>query len=260
MKTLSLTTLVTAALMLSYQSSQAQTTYFSQNGAWANGGGYSDGAGISSVVVNNDANNISFTINTSQPLDAYPELFILIQDVGLGGSGSTALLNSAGALNGWGPSLGISTGENAFIATWNGLGGGSAETYNSGWTQNYSAAGAVSAGGVGDSFITLTVPISSLGLTAGSQFYFDAVSSYGSPTGQAAYNALDTLTHPEETDGASTPWNGTSAYDAATDPAGTVFGTSTSEYTVTAAPEPATGAMLGLGALIALRNLRSKKQ
>jgi hypothetical protein len=259
MKTLSLATIVTAAL-LSCQSSQAQTTYSSQNGASVNGG-YSDGAGISSVMVNNDANNISFTINTSQPLDTFPEFFILVQDVGQGASGSTALLNSANALNGWGPSLGISTGENAFIATWNGLGGASALTYSGGsWTQNYTAAGAVSAGGSGSSFLTLTVPLSSLGLSTGSQFYFDAVSSYGNPIGQAAYSALDTLTHPEETDASSTPWSGTTSYDAATDPAGTTFGTPASEYTVSAVPEPATTAMLGLGTLIALMNFRSKKQ
>jgi hypothetical protein len=260
MKTLSIATIAIAALTMSSLTGQAQVTYSSQNGAWANGG-YSDGAGISSVMVNNDANNISYTFNTSQPIDAYPEYFILIQEVGLGGSGSTALLNSANALNGWGPSLGISTGENAYLATWNGLGGASAVTYSSGtWTQNYSAAGAVSAGGVGSSFITLTVPISSLGLSAGSQFYFDAVSSYGNPTGQAAYSALDTMTHPEETDAGSTPWNGTSAFDAATDPAGTVFGTPTSEYTITAAPEPATAALLGLGTLFAVINVRSKKR
>jgi hypothetical protein len=240
---------------------KAQVTYWSQNGAWANGG-YSDGAGISSVVVNNDANNISFTFNTSQPINSYPEYFILMQYVGQGGSGSTTLFNSGNALNGWGPSLGISTGMNAFLATWNSLGGASAVTYTGGtWTQNYEAAGAISAGGVGSGFFTITVPLSSLGLSPGSQFYFDAVSSYGNPVAQSAYSALDTLTHPEETDGLSTPWNGTSAYDAATDPAGTVFGTATSMYTVVAVPEPATLALLSGGAvlLLAVRRNRARQ-
>lgn len=250
MKTVSLVASVIAALTVAMLPAKAQVTYSSQNGAWANGG-YSDGAGISSVIVNNDANNISFTFYTSQPIDTYPEYFILMQYVGQGGSGSTALLNSASALNGWGPSLGISTGENAFLATWSGLGGASAVTYSGGtWTQNYGAAGAVSAGGVGNSFVTLTVPLSSLGLNVGSQFYFDAVSSYGNPVGQSAYNALDTLTHPMETDGLSTPWSGASAYDAATDPAGTIFGTAASLYTVQPIPEPATCAWLGLGTLL----------
>jgi hypothetical protein len=254
MKTVSFVTSVIAALTLALLPAKAQVTYWSQNGAWANGG-YSDGAGISSVVVNNDANNISFTFNTSQPINTYPQYFILMQLVGQGGSGSTALLNSANALNGWGPSLGISTGENAFLATWSGLGGASAVTYSGGtWTQNYGAAGAVTAGGVGNSFITLTVPLSSLGLSVGSQFYFDAASSYSPATGQSAYSALDTLTHPMETDGLSTPWNGTSAYDAATDPAGTIFGTAASRYTVV--PEPTTCALLGLGTLFMILRRR----
>ena len=42
-------------------------------------GGLGDGAGISSVVVNNDANNISFTINSTQPMDAYINYMIDIQ-------------------------------------------------------------------------------------------------------------------------------------------------------------------------------------
>ena len=68
-------------------------------------------------------------------------------------------------------------------------------------------------------------------------------------TGQSAYGSLD-ISYPAETDNAYTPWNGTSAYDAATD-AGTVvnkFGTAATEYTVV--PEPATCALFGLGSLL----------
>ena len=102
----------------------------------ANGGGGS-GEGISSVVINNNASDITFTVNTSAAQSAYVQYFILMQYVGQGASGSTALLNSAGALNGWGPSLGISTGETAFVAPWNT--GASAVTYSGGpWTQNAS--------------------------------------------------------------------------------------------------------------------------
>jgi hypothetical protein len=64
-----------------------------------------------------------------------------------------------------------------------------------------------------------------------------------------------------ETDGLSTPWNGTSAYDPATDPAGTVFGTAASEYTIVSVPEPATLALLSGGAilLMALRRNRARQ-
>jgi hypothetical protein len=249
MKTVLSINSVLAALALTALPVKAQVTYWSQNSGWANGG-YSDGAGIGSVVVNNTGSDITFTINTTQPMNTYPQYFVLMQYVGLGGSGSTVLLNSANALNGWGPSLGISTGMNAFLATWNGGGGVTAETYSGGtWSNN---GGVGYAGGPGNSFITITAPLSSLGLSSGSQFYFDVVSSYSPATGQSAYNALDTLTHPMETDGLSTPWNGTSAYDPATDPAGTVFGTAASEYTIVSVPEPTTLALLSGGVILLL--------
>jgi len=214
----------------------------------ANGSGGE--TGINSVVINNDANNITFTINTAAAQGAYVQYYVLMQYVGQGASGSTALLNSAGALNSWGPSLGISTGMNAFAATWNT--GASAETYSGGvWTQN--AAVSYDAGGTGFNYVTFTLPLSSLGLSVGSQFYFDVVSSYPNAAGQSAYGSLD-ISYPAETDGLYTPWNGTSAYDAATD-AGTVvnkFGTAASEYTATGVPEPVASALLGTGTLLML--------
>lgn len=258
MKTIISVTSVLAALAMTMLPAKAQVTYWSQNGGWVNGG-YSDGTGIGSVVVNNTGSDITFTINTTQPMNTYPQYFVLMQYVGQGGSGSTALLNSANALNGWGPSLGISTGENAFLATWGGGGGASAETYSGGTWQNNG--GVTYAGGPGNSFVTITAPLSSLGLSVGSQFYFDVVSSYSPAVGQSAYNALDTLTNPKETDGLATPWNGTSAYDAATDAAGTTFGTAASMYTVVPVPEPTTLALLGGGLvfLMAVRRNRARQ-
>jgi hypothetical protein len=219
----------------------------------ANGGGGS-GEGISSFVINNTASDITFTINSSAVQSAYVQYFILMQYVGQGGSGSTALLNSAGALNSWGPSLGISSGENAFVATWNT--GASAVTYSGGiWTQNASVG--YDAGGTGASFVTFTVPLSSLGLSLGSSFYFDVVSSYPNSAGQSAYGSLDSVGgYPAETDSAYTPWNGTSAYDAATDGSGTTFGTAGRMYTVTAVPEPATLALLSGGVILLLAQRR----
>ena len=76
---------------------KAQVTYTGTGDADGGGG---SGEGISSVVINNDASDITFTINTSEAQGAYVQYFVLMQYVGQGASGSTALLNSAGALNG----------------------------------------------------------------------------------------------------------------------------------------------------------------
>lgn len=233
--------------------SAAKATTYTGPGT-ANGGG-ANGEGISSVVINNTASDITFTINTSAAQSQYVQYYVLMQYVGRGASGDPTLLNSNGALNGWGPSLGISTGMNAFAATWNT--GASAETFSGGvWTQNASVN--YDAGGTGNNYLTFTVPLSSLGLSAGSQFYFDVVSSYPNAAGQSAYGSLD-ISYPAETDNLYTPWNGTSAYDSATD-AGTVnlaFGTAATMYTVSAVPEPAAGALLGLGALLLLIRRRT---
>ena len=232
-------------------SSAMATTYTGTGNALGGGG---NGEGISSVVINNTASTISFNINSSAAQSAFVQYYVLMQYVGQGGSGSTALFNSAGALNSWGPSLGISTGENAFAATYNT--GASAETYSGGvWTQNASVS--YDAGGTGFTFNSFTVPLSSLGLSVGSSFYFDVVSSYPNSIGQSAYGALDSIGgYPAETDNNYTPWNGTSAYDAATDASGTTFGTAASLYTVLPVPEPATCALMGLGALAMIGRVR----
>jgi len=250
MKTVSIVTVAMTALTLSILPLSAQTTY---DGTGDADGGGANGEGISSVVIDNTASDITFTINTSADQSQYVQYFVLIQYVGLGASGSTALLQSSGALNSWGPSLGISSGENAFAATYNT--GASAETYSDGvWTQNASVNYA--AGGTGANYLTFTVPLSSLGLSIGSQFYFDVVSSYPNSVGQSAYGALDSIGgYPAESDNSYEPYLGSNYYDAAT-PAdagteGSTFGTSASEYTVSAVPEPATGALLGLGTLLA---------
>jgi hypothetical protein len=251
MKTVLLVTSVIAALTAAMLPAKAQSTYTGPG--TANGGGGS-GEAITSVVINNTASTITFTINSVAVQSAYVQYYVLMQYVGQGASGSSVLLNSAGALNGWGPSLGISTGENAFVATYNT--GASAETYSGGaWTQNASVS--YDAGGTGSAFATFTLSLSSLGLSVGNGFYFDVVSSYPNAAGQSAYGALDSIGgYPAETDNNYTPWNGTSAYDAATDASGTKFGTAASLYTVTAVPEPAACAVLGLGGLLMVMRRR----
>jgi hypothetical protein len=252
MKTL--VSLISVLIALAASSAMAQTTY--TGSGHANGGG-GNGEGISSVVINNTASAITFTINTSAAQSQYVQYFVLMQILGQAANGSTSLFHSSGALNGWGPSLGISTGENAFAATYNT--GASAETYSGGsWTQNASVS--YGAGGTGSTFATFTVPLSSLGLSLGSSFYFDVVSSYPNSVGQSAYGALDSVGgYPAETDSSYKPYTGSNAYDAATDASGTTFGTAASLYTVEAVPEPATCALLALGALCMIGSVLRRK-
>ena len=202
------------------------------------GSSINDGAGISSVVINNDANNITFTINSSQPMASYIFYTIELQIVGQAGSGDTSLLNP------WGEHIGFSTGVNSLINTWGT--GASALTYSGTWTQN--AAGNYDAGGTGSSFLTKTFALSELGLNVGDSFYFDVVSSYASPGGQAAYGALASTGYPAESDNSYQPWLGSNFYDSATDATST-FGTGATLYTV-AVPEPTTMVLVGFGGLL----------
>ena len=203
-----------------------------------------DGAGISSVVVNNDANNITFTINSTQPQASYIFYGIEIQTIGQAGSGYTGFANP------FGPAVGISSGENAVIDTYGT--GATPYTYNGSWVAGSTVSYA--AGGTGSTFATITVPQASLGLTLGSSFYFDVVSTYtayanGGP--QAAYGALDNTGYLPESDGNYQPYDGTAHYDSATS-AGTTFGTAATEFTIQAAPEPSTYALMGLGVVGAI--------
>ncbi|MGD0059405.1 MAG: PEP-CTERM sorting domain-containing protein [Verrucomicrobiia bacterium] len=228
-------------LSIAALSAEAQSTYYGTGDAL--GSSPSDGAGISSVVVNNNANNITFTINSSQPMASYIFYTVELQITGQAANGSTSLVNP------WGEHIGISSGVNSLVNTWDT--GASALTYSGGtWTQN--EAENYSAGGTGSSFLTVTFALSSLGLNVGNSFLFDVVSSYASPSGQSAYGALDSTGYPAESDNSYTPWSGANYYDSATD-ANSTFpytpnGGGQSLYTVV--PEPATLALVGLGGLL----------
>ena len=204
----------------------------------ANGSAVNDGGGISSVVVNNDANNITFTINSSQPMASYIFYTVELQIVGQAGNGDTSLVNP------WGEHIGISTGVNSLINTYGN--GASALTYsNPTWTQN--ASGSYAAGGAGSSFATMTFALSSLGLNIGDTFHFNVVSSYASPGGQAAYGTLASAGWPAESDNSFQPWLGTNFYDSAAD-ANSTFNTGATAYTVV--PEPCTLVLVGMGGLL----------
>jgi len=243
MKTI--TSLLSVLVCVAISSAMAQSTY---TGTGHANGTTADGDGISSVVVNNDANNISFTINSTVNQASYMFYAIDIQIVGQASSGYTGFSNPI--FSSGGPALGISTGENAVLDESGGT--FNAYTFGGTWTQN--ASGSVAAGGTGNTFATITVSLSSLGLSAGNSFYFDTVSTYtswanGGP--QSAYGALDSVGgYPAESNGSYQPYNNDNYYDSATDAAGTTFGTAESLYTVTPAPEPTACALMGLGALV----------
>ena len=119
-----------------------------------------DGAGFNSVVVNNDASTISFTMNSTQPQASYIFYAIELQIIRQAGSGYTGFANP------FGPAVGISSGENALIDTFGT--GATPYIYSGGWVAG--SAVSYAAGGTGTTSTTITVPLTSLGLSAGSQF------------------------------------------------------------------------------------------
>lgn len=244
MKTILSITSVLAALALITLPAKA-TTYTGPG--VADGSAPADGGAITNVVVINDANNITFTINSTQPMASYIFYAIGIQHIGQAGSGDIGLVNP------WGPHVGISTGENALINTFGT--GATPLTYSGSWVAGSGAN--YTAGGTGNTYATMTFGLSSLGLSVGDSFYFDVVSSYTSPGGQAAYGALDNTGYLAESDNSYQPWLGSNNYDSAT-ASGTTFGTGATMYTVAPVPEPTALALLGLGSLLMIRRIKAR--
>ncbi len=214
---------------------------------------------ISSVVINNDANNINFQVNLNTAANltvndfAHYEFGLQVGG-GAGGQTSTAFSGSFSgptAVNPYGNSVGISSGENFFIATFfnSGQTTGGAQLYSyssgTGWTQ-LGVNVPITTVATGTPSVAFTFPLASLGLSAGNTFNFDSWTTFGSP--QAAYDALgDSSTPP-----GIAPFSDGATYDSAT--TGTL-----SIYTIQGAPEPGTCALLGLGALALLPRVLRRK-
>ncbi len=244
-------TSVLAAFVMTLLPVKAQVTY---TGSGVADGTIADGNGFNSVVVNNNATSISFTLNTSANMASWIFYAIEIQYVG-GPVGDTGLFNP------WGPAVGASTGLNALINTYGS--GATPLTWSGSWVAGSSVSYA--AGGTGTPSATITVPLSSLGLSPGSSFYFDVVSGYTSianaPYTQAAYGALDNSGYLPESDGLYHPWSpdGHQAfYDSATS-SGSSFGMASTMYSV-AIPEPTTLALLGGGLVFLMAQRRRNRR
>lgn len=188
---------------------------------------------ISGVTITNDAINlyIRINLNSTATIDQYANYLVGIQ-IGNGAGGQTLINNissGASAGNPWGKTVGISSGENYCIAIYpNGPSwSGGAQTYqyssSTGWSQIGGTA-SITEIASGTPSIKFAVPLSSLGLSAGNTFKFDVWSTYGSPGGQGAYDALDSSVQ-----AAGSPASGT-PYDSAT-----ATGSTLASYAVTSA-------------------------
>ena len=195
-------------------------------------------ADITSVVVTNDGNNVAFTIllNQGATNGISANYLVGIQVVG-GPQGQTNINNLTSGVtagNPWGNRAGISTGENFFIGCFpNGSGySGGAKLYQytndapGGWSGQIGSTASITEITNGTPSITFSFPLTALGLSAGSNFNFDVWTSYGSPGGQGAYDALDSSVQaPGE------PYAPTNAsYDSAT-----AAGSTLANYTVVSA-------------------------
>jgi hypothetical protein len=205
--------------------------------AGARAASYSDATGdftgnsaldITSVVVNNDASSVSFTIHLAgDPTTAnWYNYYVGISRNLFGGVGGN--LNGPG---GWGKDIQMSAGGmDYFIGAYPFWGGYSLLTWNgSSWATTTGTASQNS------SSVTFSVSLASLGLLMGDTFRFDVwTSTSGTDT------VLDALS-----DTVSRTWNSAP------------FDTGNNFLTYTVIPEPSTAALLALAALaMALRRSR----
>ena len=225
MKAIRAITLFTSTLSLAAFSAVA-ASYSDASGDFT--GGNSD-LDISSVLVNNDATTLTFTINLvgNPQNNTWYDYYVGISRNLFGGVGGN--FNASG---GYSKNIQMSVGGMDYVLasypyynvydlkTWNG----------SSWNQ---ATGPTSENSTS---VTIQAPLASLGLSPGNSFTFDVWSSdSGSDT------VLDALS-----DNTARSWNG-NAFDT---------GANALTYTVAAVTEPSAFALLGLGTLIFVRRVR----
>jgi hypothetical protein len=179
-----------------------------------------DGLDISSVSVVNDATTLSFTITTVGAPNAQTWYNYLVGFVtpALPGSGG-----NANATGGWGTDIQMSVGGmDFFLGAYPGFSGYDFKTWNgSAWTTTSGASSASA------TQVTFSVPLASLGVSAGDTFKFDVW------TQSAGNSVLDALSDSTIRGFQNNPFD---------------TGANALSYTV-AVPEPTTGALMGLAAL-----------
>ncbi|MBU3728207.1 MAG: hypothetical protein FGM37_03025 [Phycisphaerales bacterium] len=191
----------------------------------ANAGGTLD---LLSMEVSNSATDLVFRLTVNGSLNSTDWGKFMI-GISTGGAGDTAG-------NGWGRPISMTSslgGMDYWIGSWVDSGGG-AQLWN------YSASSWSGPGGLaGYSFsgnqITYTMSLSSLGLSIGDTFFFDAFSSGGG----GGDSAIDALANPSVS---VTGWNG--PY------------TSSSNFSYTLVPGPGAMALIGVAGLLARRRRR----
>lgn len=176
---------------------------------------------MTSVVINNDATTLSFTINLlGDPTAAnWYNYYVGISRNLFGGVGGN--LNGPG---GWGKNIQMSVGGmDYFIGSYPFWGGYSLLTWNgSSWTTTTGTASQNS------SSVSFSVSLASLGLSLGDSFWFDVWTSTS-----GADTVLDALS-----DTVVRTWNSAA------------FDTGNNFLTYTVVPEPSTAALLGLAVLM----------
>jgi hypothetical protein len=229
MKTISSITPVLAALALAVLPVRADI--YSDPGGIGDFTGGTSALDMSSVTVNNDSANLYFTINLGGDPTAvsWANYYVGISENLFGGVGGD--LNASG---GWGKDIQMSTGGmDFFVGAYPYYSGG----YNlltwggSAWTSAYYTTASEDS-----TSVTIPVPLSALGLSAGNTIQFDVwTSDSGSDT------VLDALS-----DATARSWN-SNPFDT---------GGNALSYTVTV-PEPGACALLGLGGLLAIVRRRA---
>ena len=191
-------------------------------------GGNSD-LDIASVSVANDATTLTFTINLvgNPQNNNWYNYYVGVSENLFGGVGGN--FNAPG---GYGKNIQMSAGGMDFVlASYPAFAGYDLKTWNgASWNQ---ASGTASEDSTS---VTIPVALAALGLSAGNSFKFDV---WTSDTG--ADTVLDALS-----DGTARSWN-SNPFDT---------GQNALSYTVTQVPEPTSGVLLGMGALILVRALR----